>query len=80
MLNLPTKPRITAEVTRGDYAITINLRYRRNWKKLSLRDRELVLEQCAEQLEQYASQMRKESHEVLDIYVSEKYGSQELAT
>lgn len=62
MLNLPTKPRITAEATRGDYEIiALKLRVRRNWQKMSLDERRMALLEGAEQLDAYAQQMREES-------------------
>lgn len=62
MLNLPTKPRITAEVTRGDYEIiALKLRVRRNWQKMSLEERQIALLESATQLETYAQQMRDEA-------------------
>ena len=62
MLNLPTKPRITAEVTRGDYeTIALKLRLRRNWQKMSLDERRMALLEGAERLDAYAQQMREES-------------------
>ena len=62
MLNLPTKPRITAEATRGDYeVIALKLRVRRNWQKMSLDERYAALLESAEQLDVYAQQMREEA-------------------
>lgn len=62
MINLPTKPRITTEVTRGDYeVIALKLRVRRNWQKMSLDERYAALLESAEQLDVYAQQMREEA-------------------
>lgn len=62
MLNLPTKPRVTAEATRGDYEIiALKLRVRRNWQKMSLDERYAALLESAEQLDVYAQQMREEA-------------------
>lgn len=62
MLNLPTKPRITAEATRGDYeVIALKLRVRRNWQKMSVDERHEALLESAAQLETYAQQMRDEA-------------------
>lgn len=62
MLNLPTKPRITADVTRGDYEIiALKLRVRRNWQKMSLDERHAALLESAAWLDLYAQQMRDEA-------------------
>lgn len=61
MINLSTKPRITAEVTRGDYDITLKLRVRRNWQKMTLDERRAALLAGAEHLDEYARQMREEA-------------------
>ena len=62
MLNLPTKPRITAEATRGDYEVfALKLRVRRNWQKMSLDERYAALLEGAEKLDVYAQQMREEA-------------------
>jgi hypothetical protein len=60
-LSVPTKPRITAEVTRGDYDITLKLRVRRSWQKMTLDERRMVLLAGAEHLDEYARQMREEA-------------------
>jgi hypothetical protein len=63
-LSVPTKPRITAEVTRGDYDITLKLRTRRSWRKLSLDERRAALLESADQLDVYAAQMREEAEQI----------------
>lgn len=61
MLNLPTKPRVIADPKRDDYTMTFVLRMRRNWQKMSLDERRMVLLDGAEQLDVYAQQMREEA-------------------
>lgn len=61
MIELPTKPRITAEAKRDDYAISFIFRTRRSWRKMSLTDRRIALLEAADQLDTYAQQMREES-------------------
>lgn len=62
LLEVPTKPRITVDPPRrDDYATTIVLRYRRSWNKMSLMEREAVLLQGADALDELARQMRAEA-------------------
>lgn len=64
MINLPTKPRMTADVKRDDYTMTFVLRTRRSWRKLSLDERRTALLEGADQLDVYAQQMREEAEQI----------------
>lgn len=65
MFETPTKPRITVEARRDEYAATFKLRNRRSWDKMSPEERVAVLRQGATALEEYASQMRDEAEQML---------------
>lgn len=67
MINLPIKPHITAEATRGDYEIiALKLRTRRSWRKLTLDERRAALLEGADQLDVYAQQMREEAEQIAE--------------
>lgn len=59
-----TKPRITVEAERGEYAMRFVLHHRRSWKKMSPQERQEVLLQSAETLTTYAEQMRAEAEQL----------------
>lgn len=65
MIELPTKPRITVDAERGDYAMRFVLYHRRSWKKMSLQERIEVLRQSADTLTTYAEQMRAEAEQLM---------------
>lgn len=65
-LPVPTavKPRVIGEARREDYALHFILRVRRAWNSMSPTDRHDALLAGAEQLEDYARQMRSEAEEL----------------
>lgn len=64
MLETPTKPRITVDAERGEYAMRFVLYHRRSWKKMSPQERVEVLRQGADTLATYAEQMRSEAEQL----------------
>ena len=60
MFEVPTKPRITPDVHRENYAMFFILRHRRNWEKMSVEERCAVLTEGATLLQEYAAQMLSE--------------------
>lgn len=65
MIETPTKPRITVDARRDEYAATFILRNRRSWDKMSLDERHEVLTQGAAALQEYAAQMLSEAEQML---------------
>lgn len=58
-------PEIAPEVRRDDYSMTFILRVRRSWPKMTAEARQAALLAGADQLEEYARQMREEAEELV---------------
>ena len=61
MMTVPTKPRVITEPNRDEYTVRFVVRFRRNWNKMSLEERRSVLQEGADALEEFVSQMRAEA-------------------
>lgn len=64
MLVMPRKPRIVPEMDMDEYMVSIRLRFRRNWKKMTTEDRAEALGAMATQLREYADQMDAQLQEL----------------
>lgn len=65
MLNL-TKPRFSRLLSREDYAIRIDLRWRRPWRKMTPEQRITILQACNAALADYREQIQDEIAMLLD--------------